>query len=65
MAVTKTVLERQAKEIETELGKVAVKYSFYEGREIRFKPESDELARLAAEHGLSLNEVEKIVNKKR
>lgn len=63
--VTKTVLERQAREIETELGKVAVKYSFYEGREIRFKPEYDELARLAVEHGLSLNEVEKIVNKNR
>jgi uncharacterized protein (TIGR00299 family) protein len=63
--VTKTVLERQAKEIDTELGKVAVKCSFYEGKEIRFKPESDELARLAAEHGLSLNEVERIVNKNR
>ena len=64
-AVTKTVLERQVKEIETELGKVAVKYSFFEGKEIRFKPESDELARLAVQHGLSLNEVEKIVNKNR
>ena len=63
--VTKTVLERQVREIETELGKVAVKYSFYEGREIRLKPEYDELARLAVEHGLSLNEVEKIVNKNR
>ncbi|HAH23141.1 MAG TPA: TIGR00299 family protein, partial [Prolixibacteraceae bacterium] len=64
-AVTKTVLERQSREIETELGKVAVKVSFYEGREIRFKPESDELARLALEHGLSLNEVERIVTKNR
>ena len=64
-AVSKTVLERQEKEIDTELGKVAVKCSFYKGREIRFKAESDELSRLAAEHGLSLNEVEKIVNKNR
>jgi len=64
-AVTKTVLERQSKEIETELGKIAVKYSYFEGREIRFKPEYDELTRLAVQHGLSLNEVEKIVNKNR
>ena len=62
-AVTKTVLERQSKEIETELGKIAVKYSYFEGREIRFKPEYDVLNRLAIQHGLSLNEVEKIVNK--
>lgn len=64
-AVTKTVLDRQEKKIDTELGKVAVKYSFFEGKEIRFKPESDELARLALQHGLSLNEVEKIINKNR
>ena len=62
-AVTKTVLERQSREIDTELGKVAVKYSFFEGKEIRFKPEYDELNRLAVQHGMSLNEVEKIVNK--
>jgi pyridinium-3,5-bisthiocarboxylic acid mononucleotide nickel chelatase len=64
-AVTKTVLERQEKEIDTELGKVKVKSSFFQGKEIRFKPESDELNRLATEHGLSMNEVEKIINKNR
>jgi len=62
-SVTKTVLERQERVIETELGKVNVKYSYYHGKEIRFKPESDELTRLATSHGLSLNEVEKIINK--
>lgn len=62
-AVTKTVLERQEKEIETELGKINVKYSYFQGREIRFKPEFDDLKSLATQHGLSLNEVEKIVNK--
>ena len=62
-SVTKTVLERQERVIETELGKVNVKYSYYQGKEIRFKPESDELTRLATSHGLSLNEVEKIINK--
>jgi len=62
-SVTKTVLERQERVIETELGKINVKYSYYQGKEIRFKPESDELTRLANSHCLSLNEVEKIINK--
>jgi len=64
-AVTKPGLERQEKEIDTELGKVKAKSSFFQGKEIRFKPESDELNRLATEHGLSMNEVEKIINKNR
>jgi len=62
-SVNKTVLERQERVIETELGKVNVKYSYYQGKEIRFKPESDELTRLASSNGLSLSEVEKIINK--
>lgn len=63
--VTKTVLERQEKEIETELGKVRVKCSYFQGKEIRFKPEFEDLKKLANEHGLSLNEVEKIISKSR
>lgn len=61
--ITKTVLDRQEKEIETELGKVRVKCSYFQGKEIRFKPEFEDLKKLANEHGLSLNEVEKIINK--
>jgi hypothetical protein len=61
--VTKTVLDRQEKEIETELGKVRVKCSSFQGKEIRFKPEFEDLKKLAIQHGLSLNEVEKIINK--
>ena len=63
--VTKTVLERQEKEIETALGKVRVKCSYFQGKEIRFKPEFEDLKKLATEHGLSLNEVEKIISKSR
>ncbi len=63
--VTKTVLERREKEIETELGKVRVKCSYFQGKEIRFKPEFEDLKKLATVHGLSLNEVEKIINKGR
>lgn len=64
-SVTKTILDRQEKEIETELGKVRVKCSYFQGKEIRFKPEFEDLKKLATEHGLSLNEVEKIIAKSR
>jgi len=62
-SVTKTVLERQEKEIETELGTVRVKCSYFQGKEIRFKPEFEDLKKLAVQHGISLNEVEKIITK--
>ena len=61
--VAKTVLERREKEIETALGKVKVKCSYFEGKQIRIKPESAEVIRLAKEHGLSLAEVEKLIEK--
>jgi hypothetical protein len=61
--VTKTVLDREEKEIETDLGTVRVKYSSFQGKEIRFKPEFEDLKKLAIQHGLSLNEVERIINK--
>ncbi len=62
-SVAKTVLQREEKEIETELGKVRVKVSYYEGKEIHAKPESEDLRKLASQHGLTLNEVEKIIAK--
>jgi len=61
--VTKTVLYRNEKEIETELGTVRVKYSSFQGKEIRVKPEFEDLKKLALQHNLSLNEVERIINK--
>lgn len=61
--VTKTFLERQEQEIETELGKIRVKSSFLDGKEIRFKPEFEDLKKLANDNGIGLNEVEKIVRK--
>jgi uncharacterized protein (TIGR00299 family) protein len=61
--VVKTILERIENEIETELGMVKIKSSYLDGKEIRFKPEYNELVRLAAEHGLSLAEIERIVKK--
>ena len=63
--LTKTVLEREEKKIETELGTVRFKSSFLEGKEIRTKPEYEDLRKLAILHGLTLNEVEKLITKNR
>ena len=63
--LTKTVLKRNEKVIETELGKVRFKSSFLEGKEIHTKPEFEDLRQLAILHGLTLNEVEKIITKNR
>ncbi len=63
-AVTKTILERKEKEIDTELGKINVKYSYFQGNEIQIKPEFDDIKKMAARHGLSLSKVEGIIRKK-
>jgi hypothetical protein len=61
--VTKTVLDREEKIVETELGKVRFKCCSFQGKEIRVKAEFEDVKKLALLHGLSLAEVEKIVNK--
>ncbi|MEI6678443.1 MAG: nickel pincer cofactor biosynthesis protein LarC [Mariniphaga sp.] len=61
--VSKTMLGRYEKEIDTELGKVRVKYSSFEGHEVRSKPEFEDIKRLAIQFGLSLGDVEKIIQK--
>ena len=61
--VAKTILKREEKEIETELGIVRAKYSYYKGELVRVKPELDDLTNLANKHVLSLAEVEKRIEK--
>ncbi len=61
--VIKTALDRTVKEIETELGKVRVKISSLQGKEIRYKPEFEDVKNLSEQHHLSLGEVEKIIAK--
>ncbi len=63
--VTKTFLDRTEKEIDTELGMVRIKSTIFEGKEIHAKVEFDDIKRLSLLHGLSMSEVERIVNKKR
>jgi pyridinium-3,5-bisthiocarboxylic acid mononucleotide nickel chelatase len=64
-AVSKTVLERQEKELVTDLGSIRIKSSYFQGREIHAKPEYDDLKKIALKHGLSLSEVEEIIFKNR
>ena len=61
--VIKTVLDRDVKEIETELGRVRIKSSSFEGKEVNCKPEYEDLKKLAEIHNLSLKEVEEKINK--
>ena len=62
-SVSKTVLEREERIIKTEFGDIRVKYSHFHGKEIRCKPEMEDCKKIAEQHRLSLNEVEKIINK--
>jgi uncharacterized protein (DUF111 family) len=53
----KDTLTRKFEKIRTEFGNVAVKRSFYKGREVSCKPEFEECRRIAAEKGIPLKEV--------
>jgi uncharacterized protein (DUF111 family) len=53
----KDTLSRRFEELDTEFGKVRFKRSFYKGREVSCKPESDDCRRIATETGLPVREV--------
>lgn len=59
----RSILQRESREIDTELGKVRIKTVIEDGKEIRSKIEFDDLKKLAREHNLSLAEVETIIKK--
>ena len=61
--VVKTVLARHEKEVETALGNIRVKSSFFQGKEIRIKAEYEDLKNLSDKHGLTLHEIEKLIYK--
>ncbi|MBM3419942.1 MAG: nickel pincer cofactor biosynthesis protein LarC [Bacteroidetes bacterium] len=56
-AFQKSTLGRKSVEIETEFGKVTFKLSFYGGKIVSAKPESDQCREIALSHGLPLREV--------
>jgi uncharacterized protein (DUF111 family) len=57
-AVERWVLERRVETVETDLGPVAVKVAFWEGRVFKASAELEACAALARRHGLPLNEVQ-------
>ncbi len=59
--VQKHMLYREEIEVEIPLGKVRVKQSYYHGRLLKSKPETDDCKRLARENGISIRDVEKMV----
>jgi len=61
--VSKHVLRREIKKVKTSYGEVEVKCSYYRGRLVNEKPEFEQCRKLAIEHNLTLEEVQKEVYK--
>jgi uncharacterized protein (TIGR00299 family) protein len=59
--LSKSILRREIISVETPYGKIQVKQSYYNGKLINAKPESDDCRRLAEQHEVSLDEIEKAV----
>lgn len=59
--INKTVLKRVVKTIKMQYGEVRIKQSFFKGKLIRQKPEYDDCKKLAIEHDISIQEIEKEV----
>ncbi len=59
--VRKDMLRREEIVVETPLGPVRVKQSYFRGRIVQFKPEAEDCRSLAEKHGLSIHEIEKAV----
>ncbi|WP_163717068.1 nickel pincer cofactor biosynthesis protein LarC [Mangrovibacterium lignilyticum] len=59
--VKKHMLFRKEIEVEISLGTVRVKQSYYQGRLLKSKPETDDCKRLARENGMTMREVERMV----
>ncbi len=53
----KDTLTRKIEKIRTEYGNVAIKRSFYKGREVSCKPEFEDCRKIAAEKGIPVKEV--------
>jgi len=61
--VSKHMLRREVRKVQTSLGAVEVKCSYYRGRLVNEKPEFEQCRKLALDHHLTLEEVQKEVYK--
>ena len=62
-SVKKSMLRREVVKVKTKYGVIDLKRSFYGGKVINEKPEFEQCRRLAAEHGVTLEEIRKEVYK--
>ena len=53
----KDTLEREFRVIETKFGKVTIKHSFLNGKEVSVKPEYEDCKKIAIETGIPVKEV--------
>lgn len=63
-SLKREILRREILVVNTRYGDVEVKRSYWDGRVVSEKPEFEQCSRLAVEHGVSLEEVQKEVLKK-
>ncbi len=61
--IQRSSLERKYHKFLSSLGKVTIKAAYYNGELIKFSPEYDDCARIAAEKDLPLREVFAVINK--
>jgi uncharacterized protein (TIGR00299 family) protein len=55
--VDKTMLQREYSKIQTRYGEVTIKTAIYRGQKLKSKPEYEDCARLAREHGVPVQQI--------
>ncbi|MHA7111738.1 nickel pincer cofactor biosynthesis protein LarC [Sunxiuqinia elliptica] len=62
-SVQKSMLRREERTVQTTLGPVRVKQSFFNGQRVRWKAEAEDCLQLASQHKLSLQAIEEEISK--
>ena len=62
-SIQKSMLRREERVVETDLGTVRVKESYFNGKRVNVKPEFEDCKKLAIQHNISITDVEKAVSK--
>lgn len=62
-SVQKSMLRREERTVQTTLGPVRVKQSFFNGQRVRWKAEAEDCRQLASQHKLSLQAIEEEISK--
>lgn len=62
-SVQKSMLRREERTVQTTLGSVRIKQSFFNGQRVRWKAEAEDCRQLASQHKLSLQAIEEEISK--